>query len=321
MAAPLRFVEPMKASTLAPPSPDDDRWLYEVKFDGFRVLAVKNGATVELWSRNRKPLQARFPEVAAAVRRLPIRSCVLDGEVCALTPQGLSSFQLLQNQEEGAPPIVYYAFDLLWEGARDLRALPLMERKTRLDALLLRATDPIRPSTFFTEDPARVLSRLRKLGGEGAVAKRRDSPYEAGRRSPAWIKIKFVKAQEFVIGGYSLPKAGRKHFGALMLGHYVGTRLVFCGRVGTGFTAKSLKAVYDKMKPLEIDRPKIEAVTQPVPPGWKPAETRWIEPRLVCQVAFTEWTGDGCLHHPSFQGLRDDKAPSGVVREPVHNGR
>ena len=314
----LKFVEPMKAST-APPPPYNGHWLYEVKFDGFRVLAIKNGKSVELWSRNEKPLGGRFPEVVKAVTKLSVGSCILDGEVCALNDQGKSSFQLLQNAEQTKHPVVYYVFDLLFEGSTDLRKLPLLERKTHLEAILLDAVDPIRPSTFFTKNPENVLHKMESVGAEGSIAKLKTSVYETGRRSGAWVKIKFHKGQEFVIAGYTLPKKSRQYFGALILGYYRGKKLIFAGRVGTGFNEKALKEIYQKLKPLECDAPYVEEIQEPSgrwrPKGWKASDSRWVKPKLVAQVQFAEWTDDGILRHPSFQGLRMDKKPKDVVRE------
>lgn len=314
----LKFIEPMKAAVTAAP-PHDGKWLYEVKFDGFRVLAIKNGRTVQLWSRNRKRLDKRFPAVAEAVKKLPAQCCILDGEVCALDERGRSSFQLLQNFAENNPPIVYYVFDLLFKGTRDLRQLPLEERKRHLGKILERAADPIRPSAFFAENPERILEKMKAVGAEGAIAKLKDSVYEAGQRSGAWVKIKFHKGQEFVIVGYTPPKRSRKYFGALILGYYRRGRLVFSGRVGTGFTDKSLREIYKRLKPLASDVPLVEEVRdQPGrrrARGWKASDARWVKPSLVAQVRFTEWTDDGLLRHPSFEGLREDKNPAEVVRE------
>jgi bifunctional non-homologous end joining protein LigD len=314
----LHFVEPMKAAVAAPP-PDNGEWLYEVKFDGFRVLAVKNGREVELWSRNEKLLNERFPGVVEAVKKLSTRSCVLDGEACALNTQGRSSFQLLQNSGEVAAPVVYYVFDVLFEGSKDMRTLPLTERKTYLEAILLEAIDPIRPSLFFTENVAKILAKMKSAGAEGSIAKRKDSIYETGRRSGAWVKIKFHKGQEFVIAGYTRPRRSRKYFGSLILGYYKGRRLVFAGRVGTGFNEESLREIYGKLRKLEVGAPLVEEVQEPSgrwrPKGWKASDSRWVRPELIAQVQFTEWTDDGILRHPSFQGLRIDKNPRDVVRE------
>ena len=314
----LKFVEPMKALTASAP-PYNGEWLYEMKFDGFRVLAIKNGKQVQLWSRNKKPHNERFPEVVKAVAKLPIGSCLLDGEVCALDEKGRSSFQLLQNSVETNHPIVYYVFDVLFEGSKDLRSLPLIERKNRLEAILLNAIDPVRPSAFFAEKPQKVLEKMKLVGAEGAIAKLKTSTYETGHRSAAWIKIKFHKGQEFVVVGYTLPRKSRKYFGALLLAYHQGKRLIFAGRVGTGFNEKSLKEIYGKLRALEIDKPCVEEVQEPSgrwrPNGWKASDTRWVRPKLVAQIQFTEWTSDGILRHPSFQGLRVDKSPAKVVRE------
>lgn len=315
----LKFVEPMKATT-APPPPYNGHWLYEVKFDGFRVLAIKNGKKVELWSRNHKPLNGRFPEIAQAVAMLPVGSCILDGEVCALNEHGKSSFQLLQNADETNHPVVYYAFDVLFEGSKDLRNLPLMDRKTRLEAILLDAVDPIRPSTYFTKNPENVLNKMNSVGAEGSIAKLKTSSYETGHRSGSWVKIKFHKGQEFVIAGYTLPKNSRHYFGALILGYYRGNRLIFAGRVGTGFNEKALKEIHRKLRPLECDSAQVEEIQEPSgrwrAKGWKASDSRWVKPKLIAQVQFTERTDDGILRHPSFQGLREDKKPIDVVREP-----
>ncbi len=316
----LRFVEPMKALSTAPP-PLDGHWLYELKFDGFRALAIKEGTSVQLWSRNKKRLDERFPGIVEAVAKLPSQRCIIDGEVCALDEKGRSSFQLLQNSADRNPPIVYHVFDLLFEGRKDTRHLPLMERKTRLDSILLHAKDPIYNSVFFTETPAAVLEAMRKAGAEGAIAKRKCSLYESGQRSADWVKIKFHKSQEFVICGYTLPKASRQYFGALLLGYYEGKHLIFCGRVGTGFGDKALKSLHGEMRKLEVSKPLVERVQEPSgrwrAPGWKASETRWVKPKLIAQIQFTEWTDDGLLRHPSFLGLRDDKDPRSIVREPI----
>jgi len=308
----------MKAR-IAPAPPRNGEWLYEVKFDGFRALAVKNANKVELWSRNKKRLDERFPEIVKAVAKLPVKSCVIDGEVCALNVQGKSSFQLLQNSAESNHPVVYYVFDLLFKGTRDLRNLPLMERKTHLETILLNAADPIRSSPFFIENPQGILDKMRLAGAEGSIAKLKNSIYETGRGSGAWIKIKFHRGQEFVIAGYTLPKKSRQYFGSLILGYYKKKRLIFAGRVGTGFNEKSLEEIYRKLKSLESHVSFVEEVREPSgrwrPKGWKASDSRWVKPKLVAQVQFTEWTDDGILRHPSFQGLRDDKNPADVVRE------
>ena len=202
---------------------------------------------------------------------------------------------------------------------RTLRTLPLTERKARLEKILTKATEPIRASTYFTENPKNVLEKMDSVGAEGSIAKLMTSSYETGHRSGAWVKIKFHKGQEFVVVGYTLPKNSRKYFGALSLGYYRDKRLIFAGRVGTGFNDKSLKEIFHKLKPLEISEPMVEEIQEPSgrwkPRGWKASDSRWVKPQLVAQIQFTEWTSDGILRHPSFQGLRDDKKAGDVVRE------
>jgi len=314
----LKFIEPMKAAVTAAP-PYNGEWIYEVKFDGFRVLAIKKGREVELWSRNKKRLDERFPGVVESLKKLALPSGILDGEVCALDAQGKSSFQLLQNAGEKNPLLVYYVFDILFKGNQDLRGFSLLKRKAYLEGVLKNAQDPLRPSIFFEDNPARVLEKMEAVGAEGAIAKFKLSTYEEGRRSGAWVKIKFHKGQEFVIVGYTLPKKSRQYFGALLLGYYHKKRLIFAGRVGTGFKDQSLREIYNRLKLLQSDGPLVEGVQEPSgrwrPKGWKASDTRWVKPELVAQIQFTEWTADGILRHPSFQGLRQDKNPKDVVRE------
>lgn len=315
----LSFLAPMKASVAEPPAPADPRWLYEMKFDGYRGIAVKNGRSVALFSRNRNRLDARFPQIVQAVASLPRKQCVLDGEICALDPRGRSSFHLIQNAEEGTAPLVYYVFDLLKEGATDLRNLPLLERKARLDALLREARNPIRPSAYFIRDIPRVLARMKAIGAEGAVAKSKNSLYETGHRSLNWVKIRFSLQQEFVIGGYTEPKGNRSGFGALLIGYHQGKKLIYASKVGTGFTAKTLTEILRLLKtrgrktcPFAAYEAKRHRWTRgPLAP------THWVKPDLVAQITFTEWTSDGSVRHPVFLGLRRDKPASQVIREPV----
>jgi bifunctional non-homologous end joining protein LigD len=217
-----------------------------------------------------------FSPSEKAVAKLSVKNCILDGEVCALDESGRSSFQVLQNQGETNHPVVYYAFDILFENGKDLRNLPLTERKEHLDAILLKAVHPIKPSTYFTEDPGKILKKMEAVGAEGSIAKLKTSTYETGHRSGAWVKIKFHKGQEFVIVGYTLPKKSRKYFGALSLGYYKNKRLIFAGRVGTGFDDKALKEISAMLKPLEIPEPMVEEIQEPSgrwrPRGWKASD-------------------------------------------------
>ena len=319
----LEFIPPMKATLVAGP-PTRGHWLYELKFDGFRALALKSGDAVRLMSSNAKDFTARFPEIADAVSVLPVRSAILDGEIVALDDEGRSRFQLLQALETGTerPQLAFYIFDLLHHDGADLRKEPLRERRAILSKLLGKAVEPIRYSAEIRGDPNRLLAEVRKRGLEGIIGKVADSDYETGRRSRSWIKLKCVSEQEFVIGGHTPPEGTRKHFGALLVGCYEGERLRFAGKVGTGFDATLLKSLHGRMSALSRTSCPFANLPEKQQGRWSqnitPREMKrchWGEPKLVCQVRFTEWTRDGKLRHPVFLGLREDKDAREVVRE------
>src|SRR6059058_3482485 len=236
--AKAHFVESMKAK-LADQLPKGGNWIYELKFDGIRLIAVKTDKKVSLLSRNKNELAGRFPEIVEAIGNLPARECVIDGEGVALDAEGRSSFQLLQarDMERRKSPVYFYAFDLLQLDGGSLIALPLKARKDVLEKLCADAGDPIRYSAEIGDDARALLEEVKRRGLEGIVAKQRNSVYEPGRRSGAWIKLKCVNEQEFVIGGYTPPEGSRKYFGAILVGYYKENRLMFAGKVGTGFTA------------------------------------------------------------------------------------
>jgi bifunctional non-homologous end joining protein LigD len=220
------------------------------------------------------------------------------------------------------PPLAWYVFDLLSLNGKDLTGLPLTERKERLAELLKDAPEPIRPSPALDGAYEDLLAQVRKHGIEGLVGKRADSKYEPGRRSGAWIKVKVLNNQEFVIGGFTPPAGSRRYFGALLVGYYEGKQLLFASKVGTGYSAKVLKAVFEQMKPLRAATCPFANLPTKRTGRWGQGITRsemakctWVEPRLVCEVRFTEWTRDGGLRHPAFLGLREDKAANEVVRE------
>jgi bifunctional non-homologous end joining protein LigD len=321
--AKAEFVEPMKAKLVDSP-PHGSGWIYELKFDGFRALAVKEGRSLTLLSRNEKPLTAKFPELLPALTALPWKSGIIDGEIVALDPHGRSSFQLLQAHDMGdeRPPICYYAFDLLNLDGADLRGLPLVERKAALEKLLAGADDEVRYSASIEGDAAKLIAEVRNRGLEGIIGKKRDSSYEAGRRSGAWVKLKVTNEQEFVIGGYTAPQGSRKYFGALLVGVYENEKLQFTAKVGTGYSDKLLRELHRKFQPLVIEScPFVNLPTQRSG-RWGQGITRaemkrctWLRPQLVAQVRFTEWTRDAGLRHPAFLGLREDKAAREVVRE------
>jgi bifunctional non-homologous end joining protein LigD len=234
------FVEPMKAK-LVESLPSGD-WIYEIKFDGYRAIALRGGSETRVLSRNQNDLGIKFLEVKDSIAALDVQDAIIDGEIVALDEKGRSSFQLLQSFDMGQerPPIVFYAFDLLRLNGKDLRSLPIEERKAKLEALLKNPPGVIRYSVSFTKDIPELLNRAHKLGLEGLIAKRLGSRYEAGKRTGAWIKLKLHQEQEFVIGGYTEPEGSRKYFGALLVGFYEGKKLKFAGRVGTGFSEKLL---------------------------------------------------------------------------------
>jgi bifunctional non-homologous end joining protein LigD len=318
-----RFIEPMKAKLVEKPPATGD-WIYELKFDGIRLIATKDGKKVSLLSRNQNDLSRRFPEIVEAVKKLPTDECVLDGEVVALDEQGRSSFQLLQAREmEGRrTPIYFYLFDLLQLDGKSLVSLPLETRKSVLERLCAGAGDPIRYSGAIGGDANQLLKEVQRRSLEGIIGKVRSSVYEAGRRSGAWIKLKCVNEQEFVIGGYTPPQGARKHFGAILVGYYKNDNLVFAGKVGTGFTTKSLAMLHKKFQSDQrancpfVDLPSKqdgEWVLGITPSMVK--KMHWINPKFVAEIKFAEWTRDKKLRAPVFLGLREDKRATDVVRE------
>ena len=322
-SARARFIEPMKARLAEKPSADGG-WSYELKFDGIRLIAVKTGKKVSLLSRNKNELAGRFPEIVEAIGNLPARECVIDGEVVALDAEGRSSFQLLQarDMEGRKSPVYFYVFDLLQLDGKSLITLPLKARKDVLEKLCADAGDPIRYSAEIGDDARALLEEVKRRGLEGIVAKQRSSVYEPGRRSGAWIKLKCVNEQEFVIGGYTPPEGSRKYFGAILVGYYKENRLMFAGKVGTGFTANSLSMLHKKFRAEERDDCPFEDLPSKQNGKWVQAITpsmmrklHWVNPVFACEIKFAEWTRDGKLRAPVFLGLRDDKKPKEVVQE------
>ncbi len=320
-----KFVEPMKARLAAHPPKGD--WIYEIKFDGFRALALKGGSQVRLLSRNEKDFGAKFPEVMEATLSLKAQDAIVDGEIVALDEKGRSSFQLLQARELGQerPPLFFYAFDLLQLDGKSLVDLPLLERREKLERLLHdSAPEIIRYSDTLGTDAKRLLVQAKKLGLEGLIGKRTDSHYEIGKRSGAWIKLKLQQEQEFVIGGYTDPEGTRPYFGALLVGVYQNGKLTYSGKVGTGFNHKLLQSLHRAFKGIARDSCPFTDLPEKSGGRWRQGITRaemkrchWVEPKLVCQVKFGEWTRDDRLRQPVFLGLREDKDASEVVREKI----
>ena len=313
----------MKARLSEKP-PTAGEWIYELKFDGFRLLAIRKGKSVELKSRNKNDLSARFSDLVDPLRALPAREFVLDGEAVALDDEGRSSFQCLQarEMERVKRPIYFYLFDILQLDGKDLTSLPLHARRAILEKLVSDAGDPLRFSGELGGDPKKLLQEVHRLGLEGIIGKLRDSVYEPGRRSGAWLKIKSVNEQEFVIGGYTPPQGARQYFGAILVGYYEKKKLLFAGKVGTGFDTKMLALLYKKFKKEErddcpfADLPSKQGGqwVQGITPGMM-RKMHWLNPVFVAQIKFGEWTRDLKLRQPVFLGLREDKKPSEVVRE------
>lgn len=312
-----KFIVPMKALLVEIP-PTHGEWLYEIKFDGMRVIAVKSGRRVHLYSRTRHDVTGQFGAIAAAIRNLPGPRATFDGEVVVLDESGRSSFQLLQpymqsRHAEATGRLFYYLFDLLNQDGRDLRELPVETRKELLKALLPDKGSPLRFSDSLTGSVDPLLRETKRLGLEGLIGKRRGSIYEPDRRSGAWIKLKTVQEQEFVIGGYTEPKGSRQYFGSLLVGYYEKGRLRFASKVGTGFDEAGLKELHDRLTKLErrdspfISLPSVARICA--------GNCTWLKPVLVCQVRFSEWTRDGGLRQPVFLGLRTDKPAKDVRRE------
>ena len=300
-------------ATLVQSPPAGDDWLHEQKFDGYRIGARIDGGTVELSSRRGQDWSAEFPSVVAAVKALPVDTALLDGEVAAVLPNGVPSFQALQNRRSGAP-LVSFVFDLLFLDGDDLRGQPLEERKERLHRLLGRQTTGVlRYSDHVVGSGAKFLAGACAAGLEGIVSKLRGGAYRAGRND-AWQKTKCLHRQEFVIGGFTDPEGSREGIGSLVIGHYEGNRLAWAGKVGTGagWTGGFLRDLRKRLERLEVARSPFEP---PVADSSLRRHAHWVRPELVAEIAFAEWTDDGRIRHPSMQGLRADKAPRDVVRE------
>jgi bifunctional non-homologous end joining protein LigD len=289
--------------------PEGPDWIFEVKWDGYRAIAIIEQSKVQLLSRNGLSLEKKFEKVVTELRSLDLDSAILDGEVVAVDQNGIPRFELLQRfQQKPQGTLLYYVFDLPYLGGKDLTALPLLRRRELLKNVLPE-NEVIRFSGAVEGEGKRFFELASQRGLEGIVAKRKDSTYQPGRRSKSWLKIKSRMQQEAVIGGITEPSGSRKHFGALMLGVYDQGKLRYVGHTGTGFSDEMLKDILKRLTPYFTD-------SCPFDPRPKDsARVQWVKPRLVCEVAFQEWTSDGKLRAPAFLGLREDKSPMEVVRE------
>jgi bifunctional non-homologous end joining protein LigD len=290
-------------ATLVPEPFRRPGWVFEEKYDGIRTLAYRRGKNVRLISRNFLDLTEGFPEIVSALERLPGTDFVLDGEIVALDRNGVSRFQLLQQRgmAEGIRPM-YAIFDCLERDGANLMKRPLAERRRALLSVLSRQQGVLFPSRRLSTDGLAAYRSAKQLGWEGIIAKDESAPYEPGRRTTSWLKVKIRKESEFVIGGYTEPKGGRQHFGALLVGLYDGPRLRFTGKVGTGFTQQTLESLWKKLDVLRVK-------DCPFSPPVRMKDATWVKPALVAQIAFAEWTADGKLRQPAFLGLREDKSP------------
>jgi bifunctional non-homologous end joining protein LigD len=318
--------EPQLATLVRQP-PDGDDWLHEIKYDGYRMGCAVSPDGVRLTSRNGLDYTAALPEIVAAARALPVTSALLDGEVVVLLEDGRASFQALQQamgegraglkarshlsaRNHARAGLVYLAFDLLEIDGEALLAQPLEGRKARLQALVARGSGRrIRYADHVVGHGGAFFEQARKLGVEGIVSKRRDGVYQPGRRS-GWLKIKCLREQPFVVGGYTDQEGMVGGLGALLVGHYEDGRLTFAGRVGTGFTQKIGAGLLARLRPLA----RRTSPFDPPPAGPLARAAHFVEPALVCRVAFAEWTGDDKIRHPVYRGLAEGIDPRGVVR-------
>jgi DNA ligase D-like protein (predicted ligase) len=309
-----RRLEPMKAVLTDEPF-SDPGWIFERKLDGVRCLVFRTPGEVRLNSRTAKLLNRSYPELVEALEGEPCQDFVADGEIVAFSGR-VTSFARLQGRMQLHDPdrarrsgiaVYLYLFDLVHFDGHDTTALPLRARK-RLLRKALSFAGPVRFMVHRNSDGEALFADACRRGLEGLIAKRADSPY-VPKRSRDWLKLKCSHEQELVIGGFTAPKGERTDFGALLVGYYENGKLRYAGKVGTGFDRRTLARLGQRLRRLVREEPPFVDV-RPVPKG-----TQWVEPRLVGQFAFTEWTRDGRLRHPRFLGLRDDKPPHEVVRE------
>jgi bifunctional non-homologous end joining protein LigD len=305
---------PPQLATLSVAAPTGDAWVHEIKYDGYRMLAYVNGSTVRLLTRNEKDWTGRFEAVARDLARLGLRHALVDGEIGVEMADGRTSFQALQNaiRDPSDGLLQFWAFDLLFLKGDDLRGKPLLQRKRMLQELLGQGVrNVLRYSDHVVGHGPAFLAQVCRHGLEGIISKRADAPYRSGR-SADWLKVKCLREQEFVVGGYTEPEGSRKGLGALHVGAYgEDSRLLYCGKVGTGFTDATLRDIKQRLEPLVRESSPFEES----PRGAAASTTHWTEPEVVVQIRYTEITRDGRLRHPSFTGLREDKSASDVRLE------
>lgn len=321
-AAMPEFLAPQLATLVKEP-PAGDEWLHELKFDGYRMICHISRGKARFWSRNGKDWTEKFPNLAEALKAFPAMTAILDGEVVIVDRSGRSSFQSLQQSmgkggkggkgsSSKVPAFVFQIFDVIYLNGYSLTQTPLKERKALLEELLSSAKvkGALRYSDHVEGNGAQFFKQACEYGIEGIVSKLAASTYES-TRNRNWVKTKCIKRQEFVIAGYTPSKKGFPGFGSLVLGVYDKGKLVYSGRVGTGFSIKQRLELQKKLD--QISQPTMPFAVKPTDPGLRDAH--WATPQLIGEVEFMEWTADGSIRHPSFQGLREDKKPTEIVRE------
>lgn len=301
------YIKPQLA-TLAANIPDTSDWLHEVKYDGYRIIAIIKNKTVKLYTRNKHDWTDKLPMIANALKNLP--NCILDGELISLS-KGISSFELLQNEISNpkSKNIYYKIFDIMYYKNKNITKTPLIDRKKILTSFL-KNNKTVSPTEYIIGQGKQVFKKACKLGLEGIISKQMHSTYQQ-KRTQTWIKSKCVHEQEYVIAGFTQPKGSRKHFGALILGYYKNKDLIYCGHVGTGFTEKALSELFDKMKKLI----QMHCPFSQIPADLKHETITWIKPKLVAEIKYINQTRKGILRTPSFLGLRLDKSNRGVTQE------
>lgn len=311
------FVQPM-AARLVQQLPESKAWLYELKFDGYRALVIKDGDSVTIRSRNDRDLTSTYPSIGHAALAIAAEAAVIDGEIVAVDASGRPSFQALQHRSAfRGHTILFYAFDLLYLDGTALMSVPLSERRRQLQQVV--APSDLRYSEELPELSADVIDAVRGLGLEGIIAKRRDSRYIPGQRTDAWQKLKLDRQQEFVIGGY---RPGSHGVDALLVGFYQHSQLRFAGKVRAGFTPHVRREVVAQLEPLRVGQCPFVDLPNSRTSHWGGGVTaeqmhdmQWVAPKLVAQIRFVEWTADDHLRHASFVGMRTDKQPRAVRRE------
>lgn len=307
------FVSPQLA-TLVDKPPEGEQWLHELKFDGYRMLCHVGRGQVRFWSRNQKDWTEKFPNLVKALKTFPAATAILDGEVVIVDTAGRSSFQDLQQsmRKSGTAAFVFQIFDVLYLDGYDLMAAPLVQRKQVLEKLLasIKVKTPLRYSEHVVGSGQEFFRQACEYKIEGIISKLADSPYQS-TRNRNWLKSKCNKRQEFVIAGYTPSKKDFPGFGSLILGVHEKGKLIYAGRVGTGFSIKQRLELQKKLD--QLSQPVMSFSLKPKDPGLRDAH--WAKPQLIAEVEFTEWTADGLIRHPSFKGLREDKKATEIIRE------